>query len=117
MCTGCPEGATRDGIICRPMGLCSGQDGDRDGVPDDCDNCTFTFNPDQDSSLCAPVEGVCPGGVASDLTWSPTSVGSTDQKPCLLPSTGKCIVLYRTTRALIYLSFSCMFPRLRYSFL
>ena len=89
MCTGCPEGATRDGVICRPMGLCSGQDADRDGVPDDCDNCTFTFNPDQDPSLCVPVEGVCPGGVASSLTWSPTSEHSIDRKPCPLPSTGK----------------------------
>ncbi len=41
MCMGCPEGATRDGVICRPMGLFSGQDAD--GVPDDCDNCTFTL--------------------------------------------------------------------------
>ncbi len=35
MCMGCPEGATRDGVICRPM--------DADGVPDDCDNGTFTL--------------------------------------------------------------------------
>ncbi len=25
------------------MGLCSGQDADRDGMPDDCDTCTFTL--------------------------------------------------------------------------
>ncbi len=52
-------------------------------------------NPDQDLSPCVPVEGVCPGGVASSVTWSPTSDYSTDQKPCPLPSTGKHIVLYQ----------------------
>ncbi len=84
MCMGCPEGGTRDGVICRPMGLFSGQDAD--GVPDDCDNCTFTLTL---IKTCPPVEGVCPGGVASSVTWSPTSDYSTDQKPCPLPSTGK----------------------------
>ena len=71
-----------------PQG-CSGVDTDGDALPDTCDNCPYVFNPGQDKEMCAPLEGVCPAGVASNVLWSPTSAGSIDMKPCAPPLTGE----------------------------
>lgn len=80
----------QDGIICRPTGICLGQvDSDRDGIPDTCDNCTLTFNPDLDPSACAVNEGVCPLEMASGVLWSLTYQGTSDIKPCPSPSVGE----------------------------
>ncbi len=88
LCGDCDNSGVRDGIVCRPPGLCTVPDIDRDGVGDDCDNCPFVFNPDQDSAVCALIKGVCPGGVVSDILWGSTPVGGTDYKPCPAPSIG-----------------------------
>ena len=83
----------QDGIICRPASTCTGQDDlDRDGIPDVCDNCSLTFNPNQDPSACVINKGVCPVGVAYDVLWSSTYQGTSDIKPCQLPSVGKSLV-------------------------
>ena len=94
ICVGCPGGMLQDGIICRPVSTCSGQaDRDRDGIPDVCDNCSLTFNPDQDPSACAINKGVCPVGVVSGVLWSSTYQGTSDIKRCQLPSVGEWLVI------------------------
>ena len=90
LCNGCPNSTTSDGLICRAAATCRGEDTDRDGIPDACDSCPYNFNPNQNRTYCEPIVGVCPGGVASDILWSPTSVGIMDIKPCLPPLLGMC---------------------------
>ena len=97
MCEGCPDGTSKDGVICRstvPPG-CHGDDIDRDGIPESCDNCPYNFNPNQNDQACVINEGVCPGGVISGVLWSPTSPGIADRKPCPNPLSGQS---YRTVQ-------------------
>ena len=90
LCNGCPNTTTSDGLICRAAATCLGEDTDRDGMPDSCDSCPYNFNPNQNRTFCEPIRGVCPAGVASDILWSQTSVGTVDIKPCLAPLLGMC---------------------------
>lgn len=64
----CPEGE-----FVNDFGECersSGGDSDKDGVPDDRDNCPFTFNPDQrdrDDDSFGDVCDVCPASAFDDF--------------------------------------------------
>ena len=92
LCHGCPITTTSDGLLCRAPSTCLGEDSDRDGIPNSCDSCPYNFNPNQTHTFCVPTSGVCPGGVASGILWSRTSVGTEDIKPCRPPMLGMSII-------------------------